>query len=247
MYFFVRSRWRSVILLILLLNSFGSSIGCRGPTAPDSPTPLQLTSTTIRYTSTFAHLSVLPNPPWQMSQSNSLNVSISGINESLILAAELAPQFAEAPISQKPVILDGTPVAGRFEEITGYLAIHRVDPGVSDISVVFPAAFFDPTLYNDVGPELLGWELRIVLTSQISAYPVHSGMSLGKEYPITPQHIQAQQTWIQSEAESQTPIGSLADARLVVPNSSSGIFLYYPVSMIKDSLTLSSSLDFNFK
>ena len=246
------SRWKemghcySVIVLILLFASSISLTGCRRKIAPSSPTPMLLTSGPSNHVSASGHLTISFSHPWQMRQGNSLRVNMPEINKSLILAAELTPQFAGESVSQKPVTLDGTPVAGHLEEITGYLVLYRVDPGTNSIQIAYPATLFDPALY-DIGRELLGWELQVVLTSQIDAYPVYGGMSLGKQYPITIQDIQAQQTWIESEAESRAQVGPPTDACLVVPNSTSGVFLYYPLHAIVDSIVLTSDLTFNFK
>lgn len=137
-------------------------------------------------------------------------------------------------------------MAGNKEEITGYLLVYRVDPDANSVKIVLPAKLFTPTLYA-AGGELVGWELQVVLTSQIDAYPLPHGKSLGKRYPITTQDVQPQQTWIESEAESQSSVGSPTDTHLVVPNSTSGLFLYYSLDEIVDSIILASDLTFNFQ
>jgi hypothetical protein len=183
-----------------------------------------------------------------MSQNNSLSVDVSRNDEPLILAVELTPQFTDEMVSQKPVTLNDLPVADHLEEITGYLAFLRVDSDTTDgIQVTYPAELLDPALYDDIGRDLLGWELKVVLTSQIDAYPVRGGMSLEKQYPITPQDVQAQQTWVESEAEDRTQIGFPIDAHITVPNSTSGVFLYYPLDAIVDSVAFASDLTFNFE
>lgn len=235
-----------VIVLILLFASSVSLTGCRRKIAPGSSMPMPSTSAPSNYVSTSGHLTISFSHPWRMGQGNSVRVNVSEVDEPLILAVELMPQFAGESASQKPVTLDGTPVAGHFKEITGYLVLYRADPDANSIQIAYPATLFDPALH-DIGRELLGWELQVVLTSRIDAYPVCSGMSLGKRYPITTRDIQAQQTWIETEAESRAQVGPSTDARLVVPNSTSGVFLYHPLDAIVDSIILTSDLTFDFK
>jgi len=192
------------------------------------------------------HLVVSFDHTWQMNHSNSLNVTMPQIGKPTILAVELMPQFSEPLAREKPVVLHGTLVADYYEEIDGYLTLYQVEPGTNTIQITYPAVFFDPTLY-DTDMELLGWELKIVVTSQIDAYPVYGGRELGKKYTITPQDVRAQQTWITSESEDRTQIGSPTDDHIIVPDSTSGVFLYYPIDMIVDSVSLTSDLTFDFK
>lgn len=191
------------------------------------------------------HLAVSFDHTWQMNQSNSLNVTIPWSDKPIILAVELIPQFSEPAVWEKPIALHGTPVVDYYEEIDGYLTLYRVEPSVNTVQITYPAVFFDPALY-DIGTELLGWKLKLVLTSQIDAYPVYGGRELGKKYTITTQDVKAQRTWIISESEDRTQIGSPTDDCIVVPDSTSGVFLYYPLDMIVDSVTFTSDLTFDF-
>lgn len=240
------AHWWSLIALSLLLASLGGSAGCAGTALLDSPNPTSSPTPASGYVSALGHLRISLDHPWQLDQSNSLYASVSGIDSPLVLAVELSPQFLGDFVREKPVILHGTPVAGNFEEITGYLSVYRVDGDTNGIQIVLPATFFDPTLY-DIGKELVGWELRVVLTSQIDAYPVYGQRSLGERHRITIHDIQPRQTWVVSEAETQTPIGSSTDAHLIVPHSTSGLFLYYPLDAIADSIALISDLTFKFE
>lgn len=234
------------VLVLLLFALLAGFTGCEGTTMPGSPIPTQLVGTTPEYISALKHLTISVDHLWQMGQSNSLTANVSEIDKPLILAVELTPQFTEEPVSQKPVVLEGTPVVGYKEEITGYLVVYRVNPETNSVQIVFPATLFNSALYV-AGGELVGWELQVALTSQIDAYPVPRGKSLGKRYPITTQDVQSQQTWIESEAESQSTVGSPTDVHLVVPNSTSGLFLYYSLDEIVDSIIITSDLTFNFK
>lgn len=179
-----------------------------------------------------------------MNQNNSVDVNVTDIDKPMILAVELIPQFSGDSVSQKPIALDGTPVASHWEEITGYIVLHRVDTNINNIRITYPASLFDPALYTSA--DLLGWKLRVLLISQIDAYPVYGAMTVGEKYPITVEDVQVQQTWIESEAQIQTRVGLSTDLYITVPNSTAGVFLYYPLDAVVDSIVLTGDLSFNF-
>jgi len=220
----------SVSILISILT------GCSLPT----PAP----GVYHEHVSTSDHLVVSFEHPWRMSQNNSVDVVID-IDEPMILAVELIPRFSGDRVGQRPTVLDGTSVSDRWEEVIGYLIIHRVGPGIGEVEITYPASLFEPTLYSELDP--VGWELKVVLTSQIDAYPVHDAMTIGEKYPITVEDVQACQTWIESEAQTQMRIGLPTDLYITVPNSTAGVFLYYPQDTIVDSVVLTDCSAFDFK
>jgi hypothetical protein len=58
--------------------------------------------------------------------------------------------------------------------------------------------------------------------------------------------IKAQQTWIKSGASREMPIGNNTDAYFIIPNSESGVFLYYPIDLIIDSIILTGDANLTF-
>jgi len=210
-----------------------------------SSLPTPTLSVSHNYIGTSDHLAVSFEHPWKMSQNNSVNVSVIGIGKPMILAVELIPQFSGGQVSQRPTVLDGMPVSGHWEEVIGYLILHSVEPGISKVEITYPASLFDPALYS--GLDLAGWELKVVLTSQIDTYPIYGAMTIGEKYPVTVEDVQARQTWIESETQTQTRIGLPTDLYITVPNSTAGVFLYYPLDAIVDSVVLVGDLTFNFK
>ena len=119
-----------------------------------------------------------------MSQRNSVLVDIVRIEEPTILSVELAPSFVEQPILQKPVAIDGTPVAGNLQEITGFQIVQRVDGDANDIMISFPEVLFRPDLYTD-RREINGWQMKVVLATQIDACPAVAGKRLGDRHVIS--------------------------------------------------------------
>ena len=226
----------ALFVLILILTS------CDKMAVSNLPTPTLDVS--HNYIGTSDHLAVSFEHPWKMSQNNSMDVSVIGIDKPMILAVELIP-LSGGQVSQRPAVLDGMPVSDHWEDVTGYLILHRVGPGISEVKITYPASLFDPALYS--GLDLVGWELKVVLTSQIDAYPIYGAMTIGEKYPVTIEDVQACQTWIESEARTQTRIGLDTDLHITVPNSAAGVFLYYPLDAIVDSVVLASDLTFNFK
>jgi len=230
----------SAIALFVLISILTN---CDKMAVSSLPTPTLDAS--HNYIGTSEHLAVSFEHPWKMSQNNSVDVSMIGIDKPMVLAVELIPQFSGDQVSQRPVVLDGMPVSDHWEEVTGYLVLHRVEPGISEVRITYPASLFDPALYS--GLDLVGWELKVVLTSQIDAYPVYGARNIGEKYPITVEDVQARQAWIESEAQRQTRMGSDTDLYITVPNSTAGVFLYYPLDAIVDSVVLVGDLTFNFK
>ena len=231
----------SAIALFVLISILTS---CDKMAVSDLPTPTLDVS--HNYIGTSDHLAVSFEHPWKMSQNNSMDVSAKGIDKPMILAVELIPhpKFSGGQVSQRPAVLDGMPVSDHWEDVTGYLILHRVGPGISEVKITYPASLFDPALYS--GLDLVGWELKVVLTSQIDAYPIYGAMTIGEKYPVTIEDVQACQTWIES-AQTQMRIGLPTDLYITVPNSTAGVFLYYPQDTIVDSVVLTDCSAFDFK
>ncbi len=243
---FSSSRWFAFFVIMSFI--FGV-VGCqaRENKLDNSDLTVESSSTdnqNANYLFASNHLRITFNSQWQMSQDNIISVDVFDISQPLIFAAELSPQFTNEPIYQKPTVLNGVPVAENWKEIEGIFTVYKVDPSIDHFQIAFPALFFDSDLYPD-GVNLKGWKIRVFLTSQIDAYAVRNDMSL-EHYPITPQDISEQQTWIQSEPESQDLFGLPSHTYYIVPNSNSGVFLYLPVNMILDSITVESNRDFDF-
>lgn len=238
---------KPIFPVVLLLASTWLLSSCHAASeSTQQPVESEVTKEQVIYLHTTEKLGVMLDDAWQMHQDNSLTIDVFNLSQPLILAIELIPRLAREPVMQKPAVLDGTPVAGQLEEVKGFLTLHQVTPQMNQAHILFPAQLFDPALYAS-GGELQGWELRVMLTSEVVAYPVADAKSVGKRYTITPDEIQAQQTWLKSEAASEMILGKETDSYLTIPNSRSGMFLYYPVNRIIDSIVLTSDLPFNFK
>jgi hypothetical protein len=257
----------SDLVVTILIISLGCLASCGKAPVLDSATPASLASTAVdggygtvtmtkvapadsaiaatHYRSAGGHFTLVLDQPWQMNQSNALHVQELSIDQPLILAVELIPKFTPEPVAQRPITVDGTPVANYLQEVVGVLTLHQVSPDTESVRIVFPDKIFDSTRYS-ADSKLLGWELRAILTSQIDTYPVSGGATLGKRFTFVTQNIPAQQTWIESEPTRQAPIGPPTDIHLSIPDSTAGAFLYYPIHMIMDSLTLSSDPAFDF-
>lgn len=219
--------------LTLLVLPFNTS-GCSEQVIGQLSRPLS-TDGLPRFWNTPQHLGVSLVPSWDMRQDFALGVAIPPLGEPLILAVELIPRLSEKLVEQRPSTVDATPVAGHLEEVKGYLLLYRVAPGIHDIALTYPAPLFAPLLDN--AQDLSGWELKVILTSRIDAYPVRNG-AIGKRYPITVDNVPSRQTWIISLADSEIPADIVADFLLVIPDSTSGAFLYYPLDAIADSIVL---------
>jgi hypothetical protein len=233
-----RDYYRGIV--VLLLASLVTGCDTMTLSTPPTSTP----SASSDSNSISEHLAVSFEQAWKIGQNNSVDVSVTGIDKPMILAVELVPQFSGDAAIQKPATLNGTPVVDHLEEITGYIVLHRIDPSLSNARIIYPAQLFDPALYTSLN--LLGWELKVLLISEIDAYPVYGARTIGEKYPIAVEDVQARQTWIESEAQKQTRVGSSTDLYITVPDSTAGVFLYYPLDAVADSVVLTSDLSFNF-
>jgi hypothetical protein len=158
-----------------------------------------------------------------MNQRNSVVVDVVGIEEALILSVELEPSFLEEPILQKPVAVDGTPVAGNLQKIAGFQIVQRVDRNTDDIIISFPGILFNPDLHVD-RRKIDGWQLKVVLATQIDAYPAVGGKHLGDRYVISANDIVGRPTLIVSMPRGEVPQELAEYEHVIVPDSTYGMF-----------------------
>jgi hypothetical protein len=225
-------------------------VGCSLREKLPSDTPVSVTSIPSSvpvpsYIAVSDHLKVRIDSAWRMDQRNSVVVDVVGIDEPLILSVELEPSFVEEPILQKPVAINGTPVAGNLQEITGFQVVQRVDRDTDDVIASFPELLFKPDLYTD-RRKIDGWQMTVVLTTRIDAYPAVGGKHLGDKYVISANDIAERLTLITSMPRGESPQELEEYEHIIVPDSTYGMFSYFLSENVIDSIILASDLSFDF-
>jgi hypothetical protein len=145
------------------------------------------------------------------------------------------------------VAIGGTPVAGNLDEISGFQLVQRVEEGSSQATFNFPELAVDPELYS--GASLpTGWLMKVRLARRLVAYPVVAAKQLSGAFAIVPDMLPESPTLIASEPTQRDLRGSVENYELlIVPNSNSGMFAYFPVSAVIEVRCFESGRSFAFR
>jgi hypothetical protein len=232
--------YRSIFLLIgIVLGACANSSSLREGSAAIAPSAVPAAlATELSITGLSKLITIVPDLPWELGQANSLTVETAGLDQDLLLAVELTPLSDTTRVAPTSLPSDSSETS--YTPVQGLLALCRVGAATQHTSFVFPSQLFAAMLN---GEKIQGWELRVVLTEHIDAYPLSSSLVLGEIYRISPHEVAEQPTWIEAEAEQVAPISSPEDLRLIIPHSAAGMFLYYPNASVREMVLLSVNQD----